>query len=137
MQISSNGEEFGLTWREIHRRSSQLADALAQRGLGHGDRLGIGLRNSPQFLFSVLAAWKLGAVPVPMRWDLPDWERSRLEDAIDARICLTAQDLHWIDATAGRDVFDLPDVVSPQMTASAAVVRPDCRKSFSPTAPAS
>ena len=53
------------TWPALHRRSSQLADALASRGLGLGDRLGIGLRNSPQFLLAAFAGWKLGAVPVP------------------------------------------------------------------------
>ena len=36
--------------------------------------VGIGLRNSPAPVLAAFAAWKLGAVPVPVRWDLPDWE---------------------------------------------------------------
>ena len=73
-----------LTFGELDRRSSQLAAALAARGVGLGDRVALGLRNSPEFVFAVLAAWKLGAVPVPVRWDLPDWERDRLREVIDA-----------------------------------------------------
>jgi bile acid-coenzyme A ligase len=113
--IGIDGHEPSFTWREVDRRSSQVAGALAQRGLGYADRLAIALRNSPQLLFGVLAAWKLGAVPVPMRWDLPAWERDRLEAAIDGRVHLDEDDLAWIDATADDDVPDLPDVVSPQV----------------------
>jgi bile acid-coenzyme A ligase len=112
--IADDGSEPAFTWPELHRRSSQLAGALASRGLGLGDRLGIGLRNSPQFLLSAFAAWKLGAVPVPMRWDLPEWELTRLREAIDGKVHLGEEDLSWIDATAERPVPDLPEVVSPQ-----------------------
>ena len=66
---------------------------LAERGLGHGDRLGMGLRNSPQFVMSALAAWKLGAVPVPMRWDVPEWEFERLREVIDGTVFLGEQEL--------------------------------------------
>jgi len=113
--IAADGREPRFTWVELDRRSGQLAGALAERGLGLGDRLGLGLRNSPQFALATLAAWKLGAVPVPMRWDLPEWELVRLRDAIDAKVHLDESDLAWIDATAGRDVPELADVVSPQL----------------------
>ena len=112
--IALDGAEPAFTWRQLDRRSSQLAGALAERGLGLGDRLGIGLRNSPQFVFAVFAAWKLGAVPVPMRWDLPDWELGRLRAAIDGKVHLGEEDLRWIDTTAERDVPGLPDVIAPQ-----------------------
>ena len=66
--IALDGTERAFTWRELDDRSSQLAGALATRGLRSDDRLGLGVRNSPQFVLSALAAWKLGAIPVPMRW---------------------------------------------------------------------
>jgi bile acid-coenzyme A ligase len=50
-----------------------------------------------------------------MRWDLPEWELQRLRDAVDATVQLGAEDLAWIDASATRDVPDLPDAVSPQI----------------------
>jgi bile acid-coenzyme A ligase len=112
--IGLDGSEPAFTWSWLDRRSSQLAGALAERGLGFGDRLGLGIHNSPQLALAAFAAWKLGAVPVPMRWDLPDWELSRLREVIGARVHLGSEDVPWIDATSSLDVPDLPDAVSPQ-----------------------
>ncbi len=112
--IALDGRESAFTWPWLDRRSSQLAGALAERGLGVGDRIGLGIRNSPHLVLGALAAWKLGAVPVPVRWDLPDWELARLRDVIAPRVYLGAEDVGWIDETEARDVPDLPDAVSPQ-----------------------
>lgn len=114
--IGLDGSEPGFTWAELDRRSSQLAGALAERGLAFGDRLGIGLRNSPQFVLSAMAAWKLGAIPVPVRWDVPDWEFARLREVIGAKVFVGAEDVGWIDGTVDRAVPELPDVASPCMS---------------------
>jgi bile acid-coenzyme A ligase len=111
--IALDGSEPGFGWPSLDRRSSQLAGALAARGLRQGDRLAIALRNSPQFLFSVLAAWKLGAVPVPIRWDVPDWELGRLREVVDAVVFLQEEDIPWLEATADDPVPELPDAISP------------------------
>ena len=114
--VAPDGNGTELTWRELDDGSSRLAGALAERGLARGDRVSLGIRNSPQFTLGALAAWKLGAVPVPVRWDLPDWERARVRDVIEPRVQLEAEDVAWIDGTAGRAVPDLPDAVSPQVS---------------------
>jgi bile acid-coenzyme A ligase len=92
-----------------------MAVALADRGVGFGDRIGLGLRNSPHFVISTLAAWKLGAVPVPIRWDLPEWELDRVCEVTDPKMYISPDDVAWIDATDGRDAPVLPDVVSPHL----------------------
>jgi bile acid-coenzyme A ligase len=114
-QVSASGAEQALTWPELDLWSRQLAGVLAERGLGFGDRLAIGLRNSPQFVTSVFAAWRLGAVPVPMRWDLPEWELGRLREVIAAPVNLDSDDLGWIDDARSRDPIEVTDVVSPNM----------------------
>jgi bile acid-coenzyme A ligase len=111
--IATDGSEPSFTYGDLHRRSSQLAGALAERGVGFGDRLGVSLRNSPEFVLAVFAAWKLGAVPIPMRWDLPDWELSRLRAVVAGKVQLDDGDRAWIESTAERDVPELPEVVSP------------------------
>ena len=113
--VSADGTDTTWTWSALHRRSSQVAGALAERGLCVGDRLGIGLRNSPELVLATLAAWKLGAVPVPMRWDLPEWELGRLRETIGGKVHVGEDDLAWIAGTADDPVPDLPDVVSPQV----------------------
>jgi bile acid-coenzyme A ligase len=114
MFVAADGREQLFTWNELHARTSQLAGALAARGLGYGDRLAISLRNSPHFVLATLAAWKLGAVPVPMRWDLPEWELNRLRDAVDGKVTLGEEEVAWIDSTANDPVPALPDAISPQ-----------------------
>jgi bile acid-coenzyme A ligase len=111
--VAIDGREIKATWAEVDRRSDQLAGALAERGLGTGDRLGLGVRNSIEFVLCTLAAWKLGATPVPIRWDLPEWEFSRLREVVDAKVFLDAGDMAWIRATDTRPVPELPDVFAP------------------------
>jgi bile acid-coenzyme A ligase len=63
----------------------------------------------------VLGAWKVGAVPVPMRWDLPEWERDRLLGVVDGRLSIRPDDLEQLDADArAQPTTPLPDVVAPQ-----------------------
>ena len=112
--IGVDGSEPGFGWPSLDRRSGQVASALADRGLRQGGRLAVALPNSPEFIVSVLAAWKLGAVPVPIRWDIPGWELGRLREVVDAEVFLTEADLPWLAATAASPVADLPDAISPQ-----------------------
>jgi bile acid-coenzyme A ligase len=111
--ILVSGEEPAYTWAQLHERSSQLAGAMLARGVGEGDRIAIALRNSVELVLSALAAWKLGAVPVPVRWDLPRWEFDRVRAAIEATLELGSDDVEWIRRSEELPVPSLPDVVSP------------------------
>jgi bile acid-coenzyme A ligase len=108
-----DGREQAVTWHELDRRSSQLAHAFADRGVTVGDRIALGIRNSPELVTSILASWKLGATPIPVRWDLPQWERERVLRVIDARLEIGGDDLSWLQATEGDDTSALPDVIPP------------------------
>ncbi|MFE2140892.1 AMP-binding protein, partial [Streptomyces sp. NPDC059456] len=46
--------------------SDSVAGHLAARGVGRGDRVAVMLQNTPHFVLAVLAAWKAGAVVVPL-----------------------------------------------------------------------
>lgn len=96
--VAVDGAETVVTWPELHRRSTQIARALQERGTTEGARVAVALRNSPEFVMTVLAAWKLGAVPVPVRWDLPDWERERVLEVIDG-VSVGVDDLAWLEST--------------------------------------
>lgn len=90
---SESGEEQVFSWREIDRRSTQVGRLLASHGLRADATVAVGLPNSPQHVFVTLGAWKLGACVLPIRWDLPAWERRRLLDV--ARASLVVAD--WED----------------------------------------
>lgn len=55
-----------LTYKEINDLSSRLAAALGDLGLRKGDRIIIDLQNVPQFPIAAYAAWKVGAIAVPV-----------------------------------------------------------------------
>jgi len=55
-----------ISYGEIDRLSDCLAAALCDLGLEKGDRIILDLQNVPQFLVATYAAWKLGAIAVPL-----------------------------------------------------------------------
>jgi len=61
------------TWRELDRRVSALAAALAARGIGKGDRILVHSKNCDEMFWSMFSAFRLGAVWVPANFRLmPD-----------------------------------------------------------------
>ena len=58
------------TFGEVDRRVTRLANALAVRGLHHGDRLAVLMTNSIEMLETILAGWRLGAIVVPVNFRL-------------------------------------------------------------------
>ncbi|MBM3730717.1 MAG: long-chain fatty acid--CoA ligase [Actinobacteria bacterium] len=54
------------TWRELDVRTSHLAAGLAGRGIAKGDRIGLLLTNCMEWIELTIAAWKLGALIVPI-----------------------------------------------------------------------
>ena len=111
--VDEAGAESIVTWGQLDERSSQVARVLDARGLGQGDMVAIGLRNSPEHLVTCFASWKLGAVPVPMRWDLPEWERRRVLEAIEPRIVVDAGDATLFEEAALEATAPLEDRTSP------------------------
>ena len=72
------GEDRTYSWRVLDRWSNQLARLLQEHGVGEGDRVVLGLPNSPEMVILLPAVWKLGAQPVPIRGALPPHEYNAL-----------------------------------------------------------
>ncbi|MFD5510389.1 AMP-binding protein [Streptomyces sp. NPDC127051] len=53
-------------YAETDALSDSVAGHLAAHGIGRGDRVAVMLQNTPHFVLAVLAAWKAGAVVVPL-----------------------------------------------------------------------
>jgi hypothetical protein len=73
-----DGAERRVSWAELDRRSSQVARLLAARGVGEGATVAVGLPNCPEHFLACFAAWKLGALALPLRAALPAPERDAL-----------------------------------------------------------
>lgn len=58
--------DSSLTYRQLDEESDALAAYLEKNGLVSGDRIGLFLQNVPQFVITLLAAWKANLIPVPI-----------------------------------------------------------------------
>src|SRR5215467_14526942 len=63
--VDENGPEVKLSFREMSRRSNQVANFLREQGLRRGDRIVVQLPNHVAMWEIMLAAIKLGAVVIP------------------------------------------------------------------------
>jgi long-chain acyl-CoA synthetase len=55
-----------LSYAKLDELSSGLAIWLSRNGIVRGDRIALILQNVPQFVVGLIAAWKLGAILVPL-----------------------------------------------------------------------
>jgi bile acid-coenzyme A ligase len=111
--VSEEAADRLVPWSELDARSTQIARALAARGLGEGDRLGIKLHNCPEHIFTAFAGWKLGAVVVPVRWDLPAWELERVRAVLDPKLVVEPDDTELLEGSLAASTDPLPVVTPP------------------------
>ncbi|WP_163755255.1 fatty-acid--CoA ligase FadD5 [Mycobacterium botniense] len=78
-----------MTWAELHRRVTALADALSRRGVSFGDRVMVLMLNRPEFVESMLAANMLGAIAVPLNFRLTAAEIAFLVRDCQPRLMIT------------------------------------------------
>lgn len=75
--LRANAERFGrktflrfedreFSYEDVHALTNRLASGLAAQGVGQGDHVAIMMDNCVEFLFSIFAIGKLGAVAVPI-----------------------------------------------------------------------
>jgi acyl-CoA synthetase (AMP-forming)/AMP-acid ligase II len=74
--------ERRLRYAELDERATRLANALAARGIGPRDHVGLQLANGSEYLEAMLAAFKLRAVPINVNYRYVEGElRYLFEDA--------------------------------------------------------
>jgi bile acid-coenzyme A ligase len=110
--VAESGEATDISWRRLDERSIQIGRGLAAAGVGPSDLVALCLKNSPELLYAVLGAWKVGAAPIPVRWDLPEWELARVLGVIGAKVTLGGTD-EFFDSTLEESTEPLPDVIAP------------------------
>ena len=88
--ISEPGRDYSYT--EFEERSARLAAALADAGVGPGDKVACYLYNGAAYLETVFAAFKLGAVPVNVNYRYTSEELfALLADADAAAMVFSAE----------------------------------------------
>ncbi|MEI2618823.1 MAG: AMP-binding protein [Thermomicrobiales bacterium] len=114
---ATSGDEQIVTWAEYDRATNQLARLLAGRGVAAGTMVVVGLWNSIEHVLLTTAAWKLGALALPLRAALPAHERDQILDlARPSLVCADWDDTDWpllrpaeVALSDGYDDAPLPD----------------------------
>ncbi|MFI6312270.1 class I adenylate-forming enzyme family protein [Nocardia fusca] len=122
-----------LTVRQTDDLATALAAAFADRGVGHGERVGIHLQNIPQYALVLLALWKLGAIALLLNPMYRGRElRELVSDAEPVGIITTDRDVRqvredvegttvgWVLGTAESDLQSRndPRVFKPEPAAA-------------------
>ena len=94
--VARDGSEEALSWDQLERQATQWGRTLANAGAKVGSMVALAIPNSVELVLSTLGCWKIGAVPIPMRWDLPDWERT---------LGVRATQRNWNTTTRLRDLL--------------------------------
>lgn len=122
-----------ITVREVDDLSDLLATALEVEGVRPGDRVATLMQNTPHYVISLLASWKIGATMVPLNPMLRPVElEQHLNDC--GAVVLIALDTLWHDVA--KDIITAT-AVRRVITASARGMqtRDDARVVVSPTQP--
>jgi long-chain acyl-CoA synthetase len=107
--------DTAITYAEADALSGALAAELHTRGIDPGERVAIYVQNMPQFILSVIAAWKLGAIAVSVNPMLKSEELAKILDDSGARVLIA---LDTIYAENGAAVIG-PSPVEHVITTSA------------------
>jgi bile acid-coenzyme A ligase len=111
-EVSATGAQRSLSWRDLDDLAGRLATTLRDEGLAWGDSLAVCLPNCLEHFVADVAAWKLGAIPVAIRWDLPEWELTRLLDVLAPRLALR-EEAEAVTARLASAALPATEVVSP------------------------
>lgn len=94
---TADGAEQVHGWATLERRANQVAARLARAGVRQGDLVAVGLPGTVEHVATTFGAWKLGAAVLPLRPELPGWERDRLLALTEPRLLVG----DWPDAPPG------------------------------------
>lgn len=112
-----NGMEHAISWSDLDKGSNQLARLLAERGVTPGSTVVAGVWNSPEHILLTVAAWKLGALVLPLRAILPARERDQILELANPSIVYA----DWADDAYPRltraDFDSLPTYPDSQLDA--------------------
>src|SRR3954453_3405997 len=83
--------DTAISGREVDEASDALAAFLVEDGARPGDRIAVQLQNQPQFVIASIAAWKAGAIVVPVNPMYRSRELGLVLEDSGARLLITLE----------------------------------------------
>jgi acyl-coenzyme A synthetase/AMP-(fatty) acid ligase len=90
--LDGRGSRRAITFGEVSARSSRLASALAARGVRHGDVVMTLVGNRPEWVYAMVACFRLGAVALPATRQLRPGDLRGRMDLVEPRLILAGGD---------------------------------------------
>jgi acetyl-CoA synthetase len=111
VELARDGFRREWTFGEVAERSARLAGALAARGVGRGDVVLTLIGNRPEWVFAMVACFRLGAVVLPCNEQLRAKDlRVRLDAAEPALVLVDERNLAELEAAGpAGEIVVVPD----------------------------
>lgn len=71
------------TFAEMNQRANLVANSLREVGVAFGDRVGLYLKNRPEYVTSIFGCAKIGAIETPISWEYRAREVEHTLDSAD------------------------------------------------------
>jgi bile acid-coenzyme A ligase len=91
------------TFAEVDADANRLAAELSARGIQQGDRLALLVGNRRELFTLAIAAWKLGALPVPLSANAPPAELAALHRLATPRLTIAVDDTGGLSGAVSLD----------------------------------
>jgi len=109
-----------VTYKELQALIGRAQTALSKAGVGRGDTVLLCAPNSPELTAAILAAWRLGAIALPVDFRLTLAELENLVDRIRPRVICTKEQL--TEKAETIELAKLPDSITDFSTEAAAAI---------------
>jgi acyl-coenzyme A synthetase/AMP-(fatty) acid ligase len=109
--LGRDGSRREIAFGEVSERSARLAGTLAARGVRRGDVVMTVVGNRPEWVFAMVACFRLGAVALPCTEQLrPNDLRKRIEAVPPRLLIADERDLDSVEASGfGGPLLTIPD----------------------------
>ena len=109
--ISRDDARREISFGEVSERSARLAGTLAERGVGRGEVVMTVVGNRPDWVYAMLACWRIGAVALPCTVQLRAGDLRKRMDAAEPRVVVADErDAATVaEAGFGGPVLQIPD----------------------------
>lgn len=105
---------------EMLKTISGIARELKNQGINKGDRVLIYLNNSPEYLFSLFALWRIGAIAIPTNRIFTDAELEYMIEDCQAKLIITDENAGKLSINSyiikDLDEFSDAEIIPPEST---------------------
>jgi acetyl-CoA synthetase len=111
VELGRDGGTSEITFAEVSDRAARLAGALAAHGIGKGDVVMTVIGNRPEWVYAMVACFRIGAVVLPSTEQLrPNDLRARFDEVEPRAVISDRRNLETIAASGyGGEVLAVPD----------------------------